>query len=150
MTRFGHLTCAMALGAAILGCSPVISTHGFAPPDEQLSEIAVGQDTRGSVRRKIGRPGLDGVFTDEGWYYVSSTVERLTWHEPKVTDRRIVAIAFDENDTVTAINRYGLDDGRLVDLETRTTPTRGRDLTVLQQLLGNIGNISADQVLQDQ
>ncbi|MBK0398391.1 outer membrane protein assembly factor BamE [Limibaculum sp. M0105] len=140
----------MALGAAILGCSPVISTHGFAPPDEQLSEIAVGQDTRGSVRRKIGRPGLDGVFTDEGWYYVSSTVERLTWHEPKVTDRRIVAIAFDENDTVTAINRYGLDDGRLVDLETRTTPTRGRDLTVLQQLLGNIGNISADQVLQDQ
>ncbi|MCL5778556.1 outer membrane protein assembly factor BamE [Limibaculum sp. FT325] len=150
MTRFGHLACATALGVTLIGCSPVISTHGYAPPEEELSEIAVGQDTRGSVRRKIGRPGLGGVFTDDGWYYVSTTVERLTWHEPKVTDRRVVAIRFDQADTVAAINTYGLEDGRVVDLETRTTPTRGSELTVLQQLLGNIGNISAEQVINEQ
>lgn len=150
MKRFGHLTGAIMLGAVLAGCSPVVSTHGFAPPDEELAEIVVGQDTRGSVRRKIGRPGLGGVFTDDGWYYVSTTIEKLTWHEPRVADRRVVAISFDENDTVASVNRYGLEDGRVVDLETRTTPTRGSELTVLQQILGNIGNISAEQVLDQQ
>lgn len=146
MMRIGHLACACVLGVTVLGCTPVVSTHGFAPPDDQLAEVVVGQDTRGSLRRKIGRPGLDGVFTDDHWYYVSTTVERLTWHAPKVTDRRVVAIAFDENDTVASINRYGLEDGKLVDLEIRTTPTRGSELTVLQQILGNVGNVTVDQL----
>ena len=149
MTRFRLLVSAAALGAVLAGCSPVVSTHGYAPPDAELEEIVVGQDTRGSVRRKIGRPGLDGIFTDEGWYYVSTTIERLTWHAPEVTDRRVVAIRFDESDTVASINRYGLEDGRIVDLETRTTPTRGRELTILQQVLGNIGNLSADTLLNE-
>lgn len=150
MKRFGNLGCAVALGALILGCSPVISTHGYAPPEAELAQVEVGVDTRGSVRRKIGRPGLGGVFTDDGWYYVSSTVEKLTWHAPRVIDRRVVAITFDETETVASINRYGLEDGKIVDLETRTTPTRGRQLTVLQQLLGNIGNISAETLLNEQ
>ena len=49
---------------------------------------------------------------------------------------------------VTGDGRY-LISGQIIDLETRTTPTRGRELTILQQVLGNIGNISAEQVLGD-
>jgi len=48
---------------------------------------------------------------------------------------------------VTQVNRYGLEDGKVVDLVTATTPTYGRELTVLQQLFGNVGRISADQAL---
>ena len=51
---------------------------------------------------------------------------------------------------VTAINTYGLEDGRIVDLETDTTPTRGNRLTVLQQILGNFGNVDAGEILNDQ
>jgi outer membrane protein assembly factor BamE (lipoprotein component of BamABCDE complex) len=149
MTRIATLTAAASVAALLIGCSPVISTHGYAPPDAELEQIAVGADTRGSVRRKIGRPGFDGVFTEDGWFYVATTIERLTWHEPRVIDRRVVAITFDEFDTVASVNRYGIEDGQIIDLETRTTPTRGRELTILQQVLGNIGNISAEQVLGD-
>ena len=39
---------------------------------------------------------------------------------------------------------YGMEDGRVIDLETRTTPTLGRELTILEQLLGNLGTIPAD------
>jgi outer membrane protein assembly factor BamE (lipoprotein component of BamABCDE complex) len=62
-----------------------------------------------------------------------------------VIDRRVVAIEFDQNDIVTAMNEYGLEDGRVIDLQTRTTPTHGRKLTILQQLLGNIGRFSGDE-----
>lgn len=130
-------------GTAILGvlasCAPVINNHGYAPVPEELETITEGRDTRGSVRRKIGRPGGTGIFTDEGWYYVSSKVEHFTFYAPEVIDRKVVAILFDERDFVRAVNTYGLEDGRIIDLETNTTPTFGRELTILEQAFGNIG-----------
>ena len=56
----------------------------------------------------------------------------------------MVVILFDENDIVASVNQYGLDQGRIIDLETRVTPTHGRELTILQQLLGNISTIPTD------
>lgn len=135
----GGLSLGLSLGLA--ACSPVVTTHGYAPPEERVGQIVPGVDTRGSVRRKIGRPGITGSFTEDGWYYVSSTVERRAFYAPEITDRRIIAVSFDERDRVTAVDKFALADGQYVDLETRTTPTFGRQLTVLQQILGNIGSL---------
>ena len=132
------------LVVTLAGCAPEIRIHGYSPPDTELLQIQVGQDTRGSVRRKIGRPGSTGIFTDDGWYYVSTQVEHYTYNEPKVIDRRVVAIRFDQQDVVASVNRYGLEDGRIVDLETSVTPTYGRQLTILEQALGNIGVVTGD------
>lgn len=133
-----------ALAALLMGCAPVIRNHGYAPVTEELAEIRVGQDTRGSVRRKIGRPASTGIFTSEGWYYVATQIEHMTYNEPRVLDRRVVAILFDERDIVASVNQYGVEDGKVVDLETKVTPTYGRQLTVLEQAFSNIGVISND------
>jgi outer membrane protein assembly factor BamE (lipoprotein component of BamABCDE complex) len=137
----GVIACAAALAA---GCSPVIRNHGYAPPPEELADLRVGLDTRASVQSKIGRPAGTGLFTDNGWYYVSSKVEHLTYHAPEVVDRRVVAVMFDDNDVLAAVNEYGLEDGRVVDLETKTTPTHGRQLTILEQAFSNIGVITEE------
>ncbi|MEM1298248.1 MAG: outer membrane protein assembly factor BamE, partial [Pseudomonadota bacterium] len=71
-------------------------------------------------------------------------VEHLTYHEPEVVERRVVAITFDQNDVVASVNLYGLEDGKVIDLETNTTPTFGAQLTILEQVLGNIGVITGD------
>ena len=134
------LTVSLALSA----CAPVIRNHGYAPVPEEIAEIRVGQDTRGSVRRKIGRPGGTGVFRDDGWFYVSTQIEHYMYNEPEVVDRRVVAILFDQNDVVASVKEYGFEDGRIIDLETNTTPTYGRELTILEQIFGNIGAIPAD------
>lgn len=137
------IACAVVAGI-VSACAPVVRNHGFAPPDEDLAQIRVGQDTRGSVLRKIGRPGGSSVFTDNGWYYISEKVEHLTYHAPEVVERRVVAVTFDSNDVVASVNLYGLEDGKVVDLETETTPTYGRELTVLEQVIGNIGITAPD------
>jgi outer membrane protein assembly factor BamE (lipoprotein component of BamABCDE complex) len=137
----GVVACAAVLAA---GCSPVVRNHGYTPQPEELADLRVGLDTRASVQSKIGRPAGTGVFTDDGWYYVSSKVEHLTYHAPEVVDRRVVAVLFDQNDVLAAVTEYGLEDGRVVDLETKTTPTHGRQLTVLEQAFGNIGVITEE------
>ncbi len=88
------------------------------------------------------------LLGDQGWYYVSTKIEKYTYHEPKVIDRRVVAIEFDNNEVVSSINSYGLENGRVIDLQTRTTPTHGRQLTILQQLLGNLGKIGAEDLVE--
>ena len=44
------------------------------------------------------------------------------------------------------IERYGLEDGRIINLTTRTTETGGRELGVLEQLFGNLLNLDAEQL----
>ena len=146
MKRMRGLVLAALLGSVAMACSPTIRQHGYAPDDELLAEVQVGQDTRASVAQKIGRPITDSAFDDDGWYYVSSTLSHYMYHEPEVVDRRIVAVTFDENDVVADVSTYGVEDGRIIDLATQTTPTHGRQLTILQQVLGNIGRITGDQL----
>ncbi len=149
MKRVAGLVLAAMIGGGLSGCAPAVKNHGYAPDDELLVEITAGQDTRGSVRRKIGRPSTTGVFTETGWYYVATTVEHYMYYAPAVTGRRVVAVQFDTNDVVTGVNVYGLEDGRIIDLQTRTTPTYGRELTILQQLLGNLGTLTGEQLLEE-
>lgn len=145
MKRVSGLVLAAILGLGLSGCAATVKNHGYAPDEELLAEIAVGQDTRGSVRRKIGRPSSTGVFTKTGWYYVSTTVEEYMYNAPEVTDRRVVSVQFDTNDVVASVNVYGIEDGRVIDLQTRTTPNQGRQLTIMQQLLGNLGSLSGEE-----
>ena len=149
MKRVAGLILAAMIGGGLSGCAAEVKNHGYAPDDELLAGITVGTDTRGSVRRKIGRPSTTGVFTETGWYYVATKVEQYLYNAPAVTDRRIVAVQFDANDVVSGVNVYGLEDGRIIDLQTRTTPTYGRQLTILQQLLGNLGTLTGEQFLEE-
>ena len=52
----------------------------------------------------------------------------------------MTAISFNkDNDQVETVNQYSLKDGKLIAFNGRETPTRGRELTVLEQLLGTVG-----------
>lgn len=75
---------------------------------------------------------------------MATKVEHYTYNEPKVVERRVVAVLFGKDDIVKSVRQFGLKDGRVVDLETKTTPTYGRELTIIEQLLGNIGAIPPD------
>jgi outer membrane protein assembly factor BamE (lipoprotein component of BamABCDE complex) len=149
MKRVAGLVLVAMLCGGLTACSPTVKNHGYAPDDELLAGINAGTDTRGSVRRKIGRPSTTGVFTETGWYYVATTVEEYMYNAPKVTERRVVSVQFDANDVVSDVSVYGLEDGRVIDLQTRTTPTHGRELTILQQILGNLGAITGEQLLEE-
>ena len=128
------------------GCAPTTQVHGYMPPPQDIAKIRPGFDDTGSVEQLLGRPSSSGVLADSAWYYVQSRVESFTYHPPRVIDRTVLAINFDQRGVVRDIHRYGLEDGRVIDLETRTTDTGGRRMGVLEQLFGNILNLDAETV----
>ncbi|MCB1404175.1 MAG: outer membrane protein assembly factor BamE, partial [Rhodobacteraceae bacterium] len=98
-----------------------------------------------SVEAALGRPSSSGLLRDSSWYYVQSTVESYTYNKPRVIDRVVLAVDFNANGVVEGMTRYGLEDGRIVNLTTRTTETGGRRMGVLEQLFGNLLTLDAEQ-----
>lgn len=145
--RLRALGAAALVGATLCGCAATYTNHGFAPQLADLQAIEAGVDTRGSVERRLGQPSATGSFDGDVWYYVASRVEHYAFYAPRVVDRTVTAVRFDEAGLVREVARYGLQDGRVVDLVTATTPTYGRELTVIQQLFGNVGRVNASDVL---
>jgi outer membrane protein assembly factor BamE (lipoprotein component of BamABCDE complex) len=137
-------------GALAAGCAPTIQVHGYVPPAADIARIKPGFDDSATVEQVLGRPSSSGVLSDTAWYYVQSTIENYTYHAPKVVDRTVLAINFDQRGIVHDIQRYGLADGRVINLTTRTTETGGRQLGVLEQLFGNILNLDAEQLNNNQ
>ena len=136
-------TFAVAATMAVAACEPTYTNHGFAPQIVELDELEAGSDTRGSVLRKLGQPSAYSSFDSKNWYYTASRVEHYAFYAPEVTERRVVAIRFDDNGLVQEVNRYGVEDGLVIDLITRRTPTYGREITVLQQIFGNLGRVAS-------
>jgi outer membrane protein assembly factor BamE (lipoprotein component of BamABCDE complex) len=64
------------------------------------------------------------------------------FYPPKEIARTIIALHFEKTDMVQKIIYYGLQDGRVIDLQTRVTPTRGRELTILSQIFSNLGRFN--------
>jgi len=68
---------------------------------------------------------------------------------PITEERQITAIVFNEDGQVNAVAEYGLEDGRVVNFVGRETPTRGRELSVLEQIFGTIGRLPTDTLTRD-
>jgi len=135
-----------AVWLAAVGCAPTTQVHGFVPSGEDVAQITPGVDTFATVEETLGLPASSGFARDRAWYYVSSVIENYTYNPPRVIDRTIVAVLFDEDGVVEDVARYGIEDGRVVALTTRVTETGGRELGVIEQLFGNITNLTGEQL----
>ncbi len=139
---------AIALVAlTIVACTPIYRNHGYVPRDEDLAAVQVGESTAEDVTFAVGRPSAIGVLTGSGWYYVGSRFKQVGPRAPVEVDRQVVAISFDDNGVVSNVERFGLKDGQVVTISRRVTTSNVKGVGFLRQLLGNLGNMSATQLL---
>ncbi|MTJ80772.1 MAG: outer membrane protein assembly factor BamE [Telmatospirillum sp.] len=138
-----RLLVVLSLFGAVSACDPTVDLRGNQPSPERLAEIKPGRFTKQDVTALLGTPASTSVFGDERWYYISSKIETIAFLKPEELERQVVVIDFDRTGTVTDIRKMTLADGKDVSMVSRETPSAGRDLTVLEQLLGNIGKFNS-------
>lgn len=136
-----RLALAGLCAATIAGCAASRDFHGYVPDQALPTDVQPTVDTRTTVLARLGTPSTTSAFDDKLWVYMSSTRELLTFYYPKVVQREIVAIKFDDDDVVSDVLVYDVNDGRTVAFNSRVTPTRGRELGILEQLFGTIGSL---------
>ena len=142
--RTAGIRAAFLAGAmALTGCVAQFRDHGYVPDDALLGQIVVGLDTRATVEEVVGLPTTGGVLNDSGFYYVETRWRDYGLLEPQVIDRQLVAIRFDANGVVSNVERFTLQDGRVVPLSRRVTDDAIADTSFLRQLMGSLGNFDA-------
>lgn len=138
---------AIVIGLTVAACAPRIDHRGYLPRQQAMAQVQLGM-TKAQVQSLLGSPSTTATvkYAGDSYYYISSTVEQTAFFDPKEVDRKVFAVRFDQNDQVTNFALYGLEDGRIININSRTTPTRGRELSILQQIFGNIGKFDASAI----
>ncbi|MEQ5774128.1 MULTISPECIES: outer membrane protein assembly factor BamE [unclassified Thalassospira] len=140
--RFTFIVITGFTAAWLAACSPQIANRGNLPEPEDLDQIKIGQSTKGDVTDLLGTPSSIATFDPNVWLYISRQVETLAFFKPDVTKQEVVVISFDTANRVDLVKQYHLEDGKPVEPTDRVTPTAGRELTILQQLFGNLGRFT--------
>lgn len=132
---------------SVSACNPTLRSHGYvADNDKKPQEVNPESDTKATVLSRLGNPSIRSTFDENTWFYISSVRETLAYLEPSVEERTITAITFNDDGQVQKVAEYGIEDGRYVDYSKNKTPTRGRELSVLEQIFGSIGRIPTQQI----
>ncbi len=148
MSRVMRVGLAVMLAGLIAACSATYRNHGYMPTDTDVEVLQIGVDTRETVAQAIGQPGTAGLLTSSGWYYVQSRFKHFTYNAPEEIDRQVLAVSFSDAGTVTNIERFGLEDGRVVVLSRRVTATNIKGVSFLRQLFGSFGRINLEDSLK--
>ncbi|MGH6761427.1 MAG: outer membrane protein assembly factor BamE [Phyllobacterium sp.] len=130
--------------ATSMGLNPKETlTQGYVIDEGALEFVPVGS-SREQVLLTLGSPSTTATFDNEVFYYISQKRERkVQFLNPKVVERHILAVYFDSEGKVSNIANYTMQDGKVFDSISRTTPTGGKDLSFLGQLLQGVGKAPA-------
>ncbi|MGY3615760.1 outer membrane protein assembly factor BamE [Bradyrhizobium sp. USDA 10063] len=139
---FSRGVLARCRGAAAIGlvcvllaaCTGEQFQKGYILPQGALEQIPIGA-SQDQVLIVMGTPSTVATLDGEVFYYISQRTERpVAFMNQRVVDQRVIAVYFDKNRTVRRIANYGLQDGKIFDFVSRTTPTSGQELSYLTPL----------------
>lgn len=139
-------TAALAVAALLLaGCNASETlnaretfTQGYIIDQQTLDSVPVGS-SREQVMLALGSPSTTATFDNEVFYYISQTrVRPVAFAKARIVDQRVLAVYFGDDGRVQNIAHYGMQDGKIFDFISRTTPTAGKDTNFLMQMIGGL------------
>ncbi len=139
------LRCAVVLIGllAISGCAKDIDARGNQPTSEAITRLAPGEQTRQDVQNLLGTPATTSVFDNETWYYISSQTTQYAFYPTEELERTVYAVEFDPRGILKEVRKLDANSGREVQIAGRETVTKGREYSVIEQLIGNLGRFNA-------
>jgi len=134
------------ISAVFSACSPIIRTQGNFINEHKFEKINTETSKRADVIQNWGPPTATSSFDQNTWYYIGETTEQRGIFEPEVTARRIIKVQFskEDNETIASIEDIDPKNAKDISPVARKTPTAGKEFTVLQQLISNMGKYNAN------
>ena len=133
------LTSALAAALTLGACSQPARQHGYVLAESALEQVPVGS-SREQVLLVLGTPSTTSTLAGDTFYYISQSIDDNPILGREIVDQRVLAVYFAEDGTVREIANYGLQDGKVFDFISRKTRSGGADVSLLNQLLGAVGN----------
>lgn len=143
LSSIASLVSCVAGPLLMAGCDTIVDQRGFAPTPGSVEKLEAGSQSREDVVRLIGSPSSVATFNPNVWYYISQRQETYAFLKTQTIDQKVLQLTFNETGRLQTIKSYELADAKDIAMVSRITPTAGKELTVLEQILGNVGRFSA-------
>ena len=142
MKRLTIIFSFLLIPVALAACTPTQATRGNIVEDYRMAEVVPGISTRTNVLKSLGSPTTQAPFDENVWYYIGQKTEKRGIFDPKVVDKKVVVVAFNQDGIVDTIEKVDAD---MIDVPNvrRKTPTSGNEITVMEQLIGNVGRFNS-------
>jgi outer membrane protein assembly factor BamE (lipoprotein component of BamABCDE complex) len=133
---------AVLAGGFMTACTPEINHRGYYSKAGALSQVSEGM-AKTEVEGIMGSPSTTASinFTGDSYYYITSVTQGRAFLDPVELKREVIAIRFDRSDQVSSVAQYGLEDGRIININTRKTPVAGQEFSLLKELFSNQTNV---------
>ena len=132
-----------AAALVLAGCTISVDQRGNLPDPEKLAQVQPGSTTKEQVVKVLGTPSSASTFNDDTWYYISRKTKQVAFFSPTVLDQQVYIVDFDNRGVVKNVDHRALADGLPVEPAPGATPAPGRELTFLEQLVGNLGKFNS-------
>jgi outer membrane protein assembly factor BamE (lipoprotein component of BamABCDE complex) len=126
----------------LASCSPDVENRGYVTKFSDFSKIKVGKTTKGEALQVLGSPTTKSLYGDDKWIYLGSEVSKETFFEPEVKSYKAYEITFNDKGIVKDMKTKTKSDMREFAISGDRTATSGNEVTLLQQLLGNLGKFN--------
>jgi outer membrane protein assembly factor BamE (lipoprotein component of BamABCDE complex) len=129
------------VASLMAGCSPEINHRGYIAKPGAFAQVSEGM-SKSEVEGILGSPSTTASvkFQGDSYYYISSITQGRSFLTPQETNREVIAVRFTENDQVASTAQYGLQDGRIIDINSRKTVIAGSELSILSELFHTVTN----------
>ena len=136
------ITGATIMALLLTSCDRNPAQRGFAATPGSVEQLEVNAQSREDVVRLIGSPSTVATFNPSIWYYISQKQEQFAFFKAEIVEQNVLQLTFNESGRLQSIKSYDLTNAQNITMVARITPTAGKELTVLEQILGNVGRFS--------
>jgi outer membrane protein assembly factor BamE (lipoprotein component of BamABCDE complex) len=118
------------------------------PKPGAFDQITNGM-TKMEVEGIMGTPSTTASvqFKGDSYYYITQITTSKAFLTSE-TDRTVIAIRFNDAGKVKSYAQYGLQDGRVIDINTNQTPVYGEDTSIISALLRTSKGTATGPMLQ--
>ena len=130
----------IAMTVLVTACSEQIIKRGHQFRESDIAQIQPGMGQE-QVRLILGSPTTTtSIGGGSAYYYISSTERQVAFMKPSEYERQVLAVYFTPTATVDRVANDGMQDGKVFDFVSRTTPAPGgKEDGLLKQLFRNLG-----------
>lgn len=132
----------------IAACTTITQENGAEIRQVKLDQVTPNS-SKADVFNLLGSPSTKSMYGEETWYYITSKIKRRIWKDDKIVSESVIAITFTPEGKIENMEVYDKSGMRQFATSDRVTPTAGRQLTVIEQVLSNVGKFNNDNGATD-
>jgi len=127
----------------ISGCTIDEGTSGHVINEKRFARLKEGVSSKQAVESALGSPSIKSEYNNV-WHYISKHVKRNALNKDVIEEYQSIAITF-SGDVVKSIKRVKNKKIREVANNPHVTKTAGREMGVMEQLIGNLGRFNENK-----